>query len=340
MAKPKWEWDFFFLCPVFPELSQWSFTSAANTRNKTFSNWPLLRRWQKNKTIVFSKMICGRHLWCTKHLAHISKPSIIPKVLSCYATSVCKLNSPRAHWCSLTETRFQTHVWSGAALRVRVGDSLMNLFCMASSRAWWASSDCTAAEHSRASMVRIRCSPQPDERQSQRHARIQTWIIYLLSIVSLLEVNLTQTRSPTRWRWVVAQAAHTPHTSKNPTRIIYSDFKTLAVYGINHVKGILRRLLCTRICWSADCAWSWLCFGIKKCSEDHIFQKNIWLKYDMKKEDIAIFKDSLFSRWNEVIVQQRVRCSTMTSIFIIPGRGDSTDKYSCLAQRQLPQLKA
>ncbi len=39
--------------------------------------------------------------------------------------------------------------------------SLMNLFCIASSRAWCAFSACMAVEHSLANMVRIRCSPEP-----------------------------------------------------------------------------------------------------------------------------------------------------------------------------------
>lgn len=38
---------------------------------------------------------------------------------------------------------------------------LINLFCIVSSRAWWASSACKACEHSLASMVRTRCSPHP-----------------------------------------------------------------------------------------------------------------------------------------------------------------------------------
>lgn len=45
--------------------------------------------------------------------------------------------------------------------RVSESHSLMNLFCIASSRAWCAFSACMAVEHSLANMVRIRCSPEP-----------------------------------------------------------------------------------------------------------------------------------------------------------------------------------
>lgn len=59
-------------------------------------------------------------------------------------------------------------------MRRRVGVLPMNLFCIASSSAWWASSACMAAEHSRASMVRIRCSPQPVEAQRNTHFEART----------------------------------------------------------------------------------------------------------------------------------------------------------------------
>lgn len=45
---------------------------------------------------------------------------------------------------------------------------LINLFCIVSSRAWWASSACKACEHSLASMVRTRCSPHPRKPKKPR----------------------------------------------------------------------------------------------------------------------------------------------------------------------------
>lgn len=76
-----------------------------------------------------------------------------------------------ARGCLLSNTFLARRV---GGMRRRVGVLPMNLFCIASSSAWWASSACMAAEHSRASMVRIRCSPQPVEAQRNTHFEPRT----------------------------------------------------------------------------------------------------------------------------------------------------------------------
>lgn len=132
-----------------------------------------------------SKIVCGCQLWWVEHLKALFKQwkrsinqkavlillfAMFPVVSSFLKLcNICLLvEFPSCLIVFLANTFLADNecVWKEMGIRPHVGDSLINLVCIASSSAWWASSDCMAAEHSRASMVRIRCSPQPGKKHT------------------------------------------------------------------------------------------------------------------------------------------------------------------------------
>lgn len=226
-------------CAVLSKLSQWSSTGPANTFNKNFLNSPLLRIWptkshlymnlQQKQCLPKLSAAVNYDVW------NIWRQSLynetIHKSKACpfwFYYPIYPLGSSLFMQRLFVTLILFVHNWvfckhilgwqtsaNGTWICLHLGVLLMNLFCIASSSAWWASSDCMAAEHSRASMVRIRCSPQPGKGDGHIFNLDHDLVLAHCSVARMHVFNLICTRSPVG-------------PLKNMT------FKTLIVHGINY----------------------------------------------------------------------------------------------------------